>query len=49
MDHEVGPRPCESCDWMLKSSRDNFGLHQGKDVRWTMEFEVPKIFFLSLE
>ena len=41
MDHEVVPRPCEICDWFLKSSQDHFSLHQA-NVRVTMEFEVPK-------
>ena len=30
MDHEVVPRPCKICDWLLNLSRDHFGLHQGK-------------------
>ena len=30
------------CDWLLNSSQDHFGLHQGKNVRVTMEFKVPK-------
>ena len=30
MDDDVIPRPCESCDWMLNSSWDHFGLHHGK-------------------
>ena len=42
MDHEVVPRPCKICDWLLNSSRDHVGLHLGKHVRVTMEFEVPK-------
>ena len=42
MDHEVVPRPCKICDWFLSSSRDYFGSHQGKNVRVTMEFKVPK-------
>jgi hypothetical protein len=42
MDHEVVPRPCKICDWLLNSSRDHFGLQQGNNVRVTMEFEVPK-------
>ena len=25
MDHEVVPRPCKICDWLLNSSRDPFG------------------------
>ena len=42
MDHEVVSRPCKKCDWLLNSSHDHFGLHQGKNVRMTREFEVPK-------
>jgi hypothetical protein len=30
MDHEVGPGLCKAVDWLLKLSRDNFGLHQEK-------------------
>ena len=30
------------CDWLLNSSWDHLGLHQGKMVRGTMEFELPK-------
>ena len=40
MDHEVIPRPCKISDWLLNSSR--FNSHQGKKVRVTMGFEVPK-------
>jgi hypothetical protein len=40
MDHEVVPRPCMICDWLLNSSQDHFGLHQGKNVRVTMESKV---------
>jgi hypothetical protein len=44
MDHEAVPRPRKICDWLLNSSRDHFGLHQGKkNVIVTMKFEVPKI------
>ena len=45
MDHEVVRKPCKICDWLLNSSRDHFGLHQGRFffvVKVTMEFEVPK-------
>jgi hypothetical protein len=48
MDHEVIPRPCKICDWLLNSSRDHFGLHQQKNVIVTMEFEVPKRHVLRL-
>jgi hypothetical protein len=40
MDHEVMPRPCKICDWLSNSSHDHFGLHQGKKVIVTMEFQV---------
>jgi hypothetical protein len=43
MDHEVVPRPSKRCDWTLKSSRDDLGLHQGKNGRGTTEVEVLKI------
>ena len=43
MDHEVGPRLSKATDWLLKLSRDNFGLHHEKNGRGTMEVEVPKI------
>ena len=42
VDHEFVPRPCKICDWLLNSSRDHSGLHQGWNVRVIMEFEVPK-------
>ena len=42
MDHEVLPRPCKICDWLLNLSWDYFDLHWGKLVRVTMKFEVPK-------
>ena len=42
MDHEVVLGPCKIYDWVLNSSWDHFNLHQGKNVRVTMEFEVPK-------
>ena len=45
MDHEVVPRPSKGCDWTLKSSRDDLGLHQGKNGRVTTEVEVHKFFF----
>ena len=42
MDHEVAPmpRPYKSCDLLLNSSWDHFGLYQGKNVKVIMEFEV---------
>jgi hypothetical protein len=42
MDHEVVPMPCKIYDWLLRLSRDDFGLYQGKHVKVTMEFEVFK-------
>ena len=40
--HEVIPRPCTICDWLLNLSYDHFSLHQAKkNVRVTMEFKVP--------
>ena len=42
MDHEVVPRPRKNYDWLLNSSQDHLNLHQGKNVRVTMEFEVFK-------
>jgi hypothetical protein len=42
MDHEVILRPYNICDWLLNSYHDHFGLHQGRNVRVTMKFEVPK-------
>jgi hypothetical protein len=48
MDHEVVPRPSKRCDWTLKSSRDDLGLHQGKNGKVTTEVEVHKFVVLSL-
>src|ERR1700738_4640938 len=48
MDHEVVPRPSKRCDWTMKSSRDDLGLHQGKNGRVTTEVEVHKFCILSL-
>ena len=48
MDYEVIPRPSKRCDWTLKSSQDDLGLHQEKNGRVTTEVEVHKLFFLSL-
>jgi hypothetical protein len=45
MDHAVVPRPSKGCDWTLKSSRDDLGLHQGKNGRGTTEVEVHKFVF----
>jgi hypothetical protein len=41
MDQEFVMRPCKFCTWMLNMSWDHFGLHQGQNVRVTMEFKVP--------
>ena len=46
MDHEVVPRPYNICDWLVNSSHNHFGLHQGEDVGVAVEFEVPKRHFL---
>jgi hypothetical protein len=46
MDNEVVPRPCKIYDWLLNSSRDHFSLHQGKNFRVTIKFEVPIIHIL---
>jgi hypothetical protein len=48
MDHEVVPQPSKRCDWTLKSSWDDLGLHQRKNGRVTTEVEVHKFVFLSL-
>ena len=52
MDHEVVPRPCKICDWLLDFSWDHFGLHQGRKKKkleqpWSMRsskyiFEGPR-------
>ena len=42
MDHEVVPRPCKICNWLLKSSWGHCGLHQGDNVKVTVEFKVPQ-------
>ena len=44
MHHEVIPRPSKRCDWTLKSSQDDLGLHQGKNGRVTTEVEVHNFF-----
>jgi hypothetical protein len=48
MDHEVVPRLYKIYDWLLNSSYDHYGLHQGENVRVTMKFEVPKRHILRL-
>ena len=42
MDHEVIPRPYKVCDRLLNSSWDHFVLHQRKNVKVMLEFEVLK-------
>ena len=42
MGDEVVTRPYKIRDWLLNSSHNHFGLHQGQNVIVTMEFEVPK-------
>ena len=48
MAHRIVPSPCEICGWMLNSSWDHFGSHQGKNVRVTVEFEILKRHMLRL-
>ena len=48
MDHEVVPHLSKRCDWTLKSSRDDLGLHQEKNGKVITEVEVHKFVFLSL-
>ena len=47
MDHELVPRPSEAYDWMLNSFREEFGLHQAKNVKEPTDIEVPKEQYLS--
>ena len=42
MDHEVVPCSSKISDWPLNSSQDHLSFHQQKNVRVTMELEVPK-------
>ena len=42
MDHDVPSCSPKICDWLWSLSQDHFGLHQGKNVKVTMELEVPK-------
>ena len=42
MDYEVVPMSCNIFDLLLNSTWDHFDLHQGKNVKVIMEFEVPK-------
>ena len=47
MDREVDPRPCKICDWMLNSSQDHYGLHQGKIWKRPWSLSSPKDIFWS--
>ena len=47
MDHELFQRPFKACDWMLNSSREQFGLHQANNVTEPLDIEVPKKQYLS--
>ena len=42
MDHEVVPGCCKKVGWLLNLSRDDFRLHQRKDVIVNLKVEVPK-------
>ena len=42
MDYEFVPRPCKICDWLLNSSWDHFGLHQGKKFESGHEIRGPQ-------
>jgi hypothetical protein len=42
MDHEAVPRLCKICDWLLNSSQDHFGLHQGKKCQSDHEVQGPQ-------
>ena len=42
MENEVVPRLCKIYDWLLNSAQEHLCLHQGKNVRVTMEFEVSR-------
>ena len=45
MDHEVVPRSCKICDWLLNLYEDHFGLHQGENLIVIVEFETQKKYF----
>jgi hypothetical protein len=45
---KLSPRPYRIYDWLLNSSQDHFGFHQGKKMRMRIEFEVPKCPILML-
>ena len=42
MDHEVIPRRCKICDWLLNLSGDHFSLHQEKKYQSDHEVQGPK-------
>jgi hypothetical protein len=42
MDHEAVPRLSKICDWLLNSSQDHFGLHQGKKCQSDHEVQGPQ-------
>ena len=42
------PKACQTYGWLLNSSWDQSNLHQGKNGRETMDFEVPKRHILSM-
>ena len=42
MDHEAVPCSPKICGWPLNSSRDHFGLHQGKKLGVATEVEALK-------
>ena len=49
MDHQVVPRPCKVCDWLLNSPRDHFGLHRGKKMsEGSWSSRSPKDIFWGL-
>ena len=53
MDHEVVPRSCRICEWILRSSRDHFGLQQGTNFyfflsKWSWSSSSPKDVFWDM-
>ena len=42
VDYDVVACSHKTCNWLLNSFYDHFGLHLGKNVRANMEFEVLK-------
>ena len=47
MDYEVISRPRKICDRLLNLSLDHVGLHQGKNIKVTIEFEVSKRYLVK--